>query len=245
MKMMKVMKVSELLLILSCVLCVPADNLHEYIRIAGCSDSGESNGEFMYGLDGEELYYSDFNNKRGVYPQPDFVDGINYGDQIFQFSQGELESCRWNLKLNLVNFKNLPLQLDPPSSPIVYLKDKVELGVQNTLICHVTGFYPAPVKLYWTKNGQNMTEGTSINVPYINTDGSYRQTSRLEFIPQQGDIYSCRVTHPATEPLTRIWDVEVQQPGVGPAVFCGLGLTVGLLGVAAGTFFLVKGNECS
>ncbi|TKS80466.1 hypothetical protein D9C73_014566 [Collichthys lucidus] len=40
-------------------------------------------------------------------------------------------------------------------------------------------------------------------------------------------------------------DVEVKQPGVGPAVFCGLGLTVGLLGVAAGTFFLIKGNECS
>ena len=38
---------------------------------------------------------------------------------------------------------------------------------------------------------------------------------------------------------------EQQQPGVGPAVFCGLGLTVGLLGVAAGTFFLIKGNECS
>lgn len=38
--------------------------------------------------------------------------------------------------------------------------------------------------------------------------------------------------------------VEVKQPGVGPAVFCGLGLTFGLLGVAAGTFFLIKGNEC-
>ena len=28
----------------------------------------------------------------------------------------------------------------------------------------------------------------------------------------------------------------------GPAVFCGLGLTFGLLGVAAGTFFFVKGR---
>lgn len=40
-------------------------------------------------------------------------------------------------------------------------------------------------------------------------------------------------------------DVQVSQPSVGPAVFCGVGLTVGLLGVAAGTFFLIKGNECS
>jgi len=40
-------------------------------------------------------------------------------------------------------------------------------------------------------------------------------------------------------------DVEVALPGVGPAVFCGVGLTLGLLGVATGTFFLVKGNNCN
>ncbi|XP_045897498.1 HLA class II histocompatibility antigen, DQ alpha 2 chain-like, partial [Micropterus dolomieu] len=106
--------------------------------------------------------------------------------------------------------------------------------------------YPAPVKIYWTKNGENVTEGTSINVPFPNTDGSFSQISRLEFIPQQGEIYSCKVQHLALErPLIRIWNVETTPPSVGPAVFCGLGLTVGLLGVAAGTFFLIKGNECS
>ncbi|XP_044197244.1 RLA class II histocompatibility antigen, DP alpha-1 chain-like [Thunnus albacares] len=240
MKVMKVMKVWELLLILS---CVSADIIHEDLNIAGCS---ESDGEFMYALDGEELYYADFTNKRGVYPTPDFIDPISYGDDIFQFSQGELETCKQNLKVDRQAYKDIPLKFDPPSSPIIYPKDDVEFGVQNTLICHVTGFYPAPVEVSWTKNGQKVTEGTSINVPFPNTDGSFRQSSRLEFIPQQGDIYSCRVTHPAlTEPLTRMWDVEEHQPGVGPAVFCGLGLTVGLLGVAAGTFFLIKGNECS
>ncbi|XP_067435440.1 RLA class II histocompatibility antigen, DP alpha-1 chain-like [Thunnus thynnus] len=240
MKVMKVMKVWELLLILS---CVSADILHGDLNIVGCS---ESDGEFMYALDGEELYYADFTNKKAVYPQPDFIDPISYGEDAFQASQANLEICKQNMKVNQQVHKNIPRQLDPPSSTIIYPKDKVEFGVQNTLICHVTGFYPAPVEVYWTKNGQKVTEGTSINVPYPNTDGSYRQSSRLEFIPQQGDIYICRVTHPAlTEPLTRMWDVDVQQPGVGPAVFCGLGLTVGLLGVAAGTFFLIKGNECS
>ncbi|XP_044197245.1 RLA class II histocompatibility antigen, DP alpha-1 chain-like [Thunnus albacares] len=240
MKVMKVMKVWELLLILS---CVSADIIHDNLSIAGCS---ESDGEFMVALDGEELYYADFTNKRAVYPQPDFIDPIRYQEGAFQFSQTNLENCKQNLKVALQAHKDIPLKFDPPSSTIIYPKDKVEFGVQNTLICHVTGFFPAPVEVSWTKNGQKVTEGTSINVPYINTDGSFRQTSRLDFIPQQGDIYICGVTHPAlTEPLTRMWDVEVQQPGVGPAVFCGLGLTVGLLGVAAGTFFLIKGNECS
>merc|ERR1711977_749203 len=85
-----------------------------------------------------------------------------------------------------------------------------------------------------------------INVPYPNKDGSFSQTSRLDFIPQQGDMYSCSVTHPALKlGMTRMYDVNVQLPSIGPAVFCGLGLTVGLLGVASGTFFLIKGNECS
>ncbi len=95
---------------------------------------------------------------------------------------------------------------DPPSNLIIYPRDDVELGQENTLICHVTGFYPAPVNVTWTKNGQKVTEGTSINVPYPNKDNSYNQISRLEFIPQQGDIYSCSVEHLALEePETRTW----------------------------------------
>ena len=95
---------------------------------------------------------------------------------------------------------------DAPSSPVIYPRDDVELEVKNTLICHVTGFYPAPVKFSWTKNGQSVTEGTSVNVPYINKDGTYNQFSKLDFIPQQGDFYSCSVSHPALkEPQTRIW----------------------------------------
>uniref|UniRef100_A0A8D0D4V5 Ig-like domain-containing protein n=1 Tax=Sander lucioperca TaxID=283035 RepID=A0A8D0D4V5_SANLU len=99
-----------------------------------------------------------------------------------------------------INFTNAP------SSVMVYPKEDVELREKNTLICYVTGFYPAPVNFYWTKNGENVTQGTSTNVPYPNKDGSFNQFSRLEFIPQLGDIYSCTVKHLALDqPLTRIW----------------------------------------
>ncbi|KAM6979705.1 HLA class II histocompatibility antigen, DP alpha 1 chain-like [Aplochiton taeniatus] len=134
---------------------------------------------------------------------------------------------------------------DPPVSAI-YTRDVVELGAENTLICHVTGFYPAPVNVWWTRNGQNVTEGVGISVPYPNKDRTYNQFAHLRFTPEEGDIYTCSVEHRAlTEPLTRMWDVEVSPPSVGPAVFCGVGLTLGLLGVATGTFFLIKGNECN
>uniref|UniRef100_A0A3Q1EJR1 Ig-like domain-containing protein n=1 Tax=Acanthochromis polyacanthus TaxID=80966 RepID=A0A3Q1EJR1_9TELE len=98
------------------------------------------------------------------------------------------------LGLDLVSV-HLHCLLDPPSSLIIYTRNDVELGEKNILICHVSGFYPAPVKVSWTKNGEKVTEGTSINIPFPNKDGSFNQISRLEFIPQQGDIYSCSVEH--------------------------------------------------
>ncbi|XP_070848857.1 HLA class II histocompatibility antigen, DP alpha 1 chain-like [Chaetodon trifascialis] len=238
MTMMKMM----LVLVVSCVLCVSAESLHEDLRVAGCSDS---DGEDMYALDGEELWVADFINKKGVEPQPSFIDHMTCPG-CYEGAVANQQICKNNLKVGLEVYKKLPLEQDPPSSPIIYPRDDVELGQKNTLLCHVTGFYPAPVKVNWTKNGQTVTEGTSINVPFPNKDGSFHQVSRLDFVPQLGDMYSCTVEHVALDqPLTRIWDVDVQQPGIGPAVFCGLGLTVGLLGVAAGTFFLIKGNECS
>ncbi|KAK2863593.1 hypothetical protein Q5P01_003126 [Channa striata] len=232
----------KLLLVLSCVLCVSADVLHEDFFISGCS---QTDGEQMFALDGEEMWYADFINKKGEEPLPGFIDGLHYQEGTYEAAVANLQTCKSNLKNDVKAFKDIPLKLDPPSSPMIYTRDDVELGEKNILICHVTGFYPAPVKVHWTKNGEKVTEGTSINVPYFSTEGVFSQMSRLDFVPQQGDIYSCAVEHPALEePLTRMWVVEVQQPSVGPAVFCGLGLTIGLLGVAAGTFFLIKGNEC-
>ncbi|XP_003459300.1 mamu class II histocompatibility antigen, DR alpha chain [Oreochromis niloticus] len=240
------MKMKELFLFLSCVLCVSADALHSDIAINGCSDS---DGEFMYGLDGEEKWYADFNKHTGVDAPPDFIGSFNYQEGAYENAVANQQICRANLKVDSKGMKDFPLEHDAPSGVMIYTRDEVEFGEENTLICHVTGFYPAPVNVSWTKNEQKVTQGSSINVPYPNKDGTFTQISRLEFTPQLGDIYSCKVQHLAlTQPLTKIYEVEASarsDPGVGPSVFCGVGLTVGLFGVAAGTFFLIKGNECS
>ncbi|XP_061566118.1 H-2 class II histocompatibility antigen, A-U alpha chain-like [Cololabis saira] len=216
--------------------------LHENFRFAGCSDS---DGEDTYTLDGEVIWYADFIKKEGVIAVPPFVEPMTLPGG-YEGAEAQLQVCRYNLNVTRTAMKDLPPEKDPPNSPVIYTEDDVELEQENTLICFVSGFYPAPVKVFWTKNGEKVTEGTSINIPLPNKDGSFQQISRLNFIPQQGDMYGCSVEHLAlTEPLTRTWDVETAVPGVGPEVFCGVGLTIGLLGVAAGTFFLVKGNECS
>ncbi|XP_037618743.1 H-2 class II histocompatibility antigen, A-U alpha chain-like isoform X4 [Sebastes umbrosus] len=204
MKLMKMIVV----LVLSGVLCVSAEGLHQDIHILGCS---EVDGEFMYGLDGEELWYADFKNNRGVDPQPSFVDHMSYPEGVLESAKASLQICRTNLQNHRGGFKDLPQEKDAPSSPMIYTHDNVDLGQENILICHVTGFFPAPVNVSWTKNGEKVTVGTTINVPMINKDGTYNQFSTLKFTPQLGDIYSCEVEHLALEqPLTRIWDVEVE-----------------------------------
>ncbi|XP_039681253.1 H-2 class II histocompatibility antigen, A-U alpha chain-like isoform X3 [Perca fluviatilis] len=62
-------------------------------------------------------------------------------------------------------------------------------------------------------------------------------------VTHDGDIYGCTVEHASLEkPQTKFWEADINQTNISPAVFCGLGLFLGLLGVAAGTFFFVKGK---
>uniref|UniRef100_A0A672FRF3 Ig-like domain-containing protein n=1 Tax=Salarias fasciatus TaxID=181472 RepID=A0A672FRF3_SALFA len=231
----------KLLLFLCCVLRVSADAQHSDLAISGCSDS---DGEVMYALDGEEMWYADFDKRVGVEPQPDFIDHMTYREGAYDAAVANQQICKSNLGNSRIGMKDIPLEQDPPSTFIIYPREDVDLDQKNTLLCHVSGFYPAPVSVSWTKNGRNVSEGTAINRPFPNKDGTFRQTARLDFVPKDGDFYSCSVHHPALKtPMTRIWDVERTQPGVGPSVFCGLGLLVGLVGVAVGTFFLIKGND--
>ncbi|XP_048098652.1 H-2 class II histocompatibility antigen, A-K alpha chain-like [Alosa alosa] len=142
---------------------------------------------------------------------------------------------------------NDPLPAQEAQSAVgsaVYPKNYVQLGSDNTLICLVTEFYPPRVTVRWTKNMKNVTSGVTLSRYYMNRDGSFKMFSSLQFTPQEGDMYTCTVEHETLdEPLTRYWDVEVSEPSLGPSVFCGVGLTLGLLGVATGTFFLIKGNQ--
>ncbi|PWS23219.1 hypothetical protein DKP78_14285 [Enterococcus faecium] len=123
----------------------------------------------------------------------------------------------------------------------------MKVDSKNNLICLVTGFYPPRINVTWTKNNEIMTQGVSASQLRINVnDFTFNQFHTLTFTPKEGDIYTCTVEHSALPlPITREYDVEVPEPSLGPSVFCGVGLTLGLLGVATGTFFLVKGNQCN
>ncbi|XP_037539694.1 mamu class II histocompatibility antigen, DR alpha chain-like [Nematolebias whitei] len=197
----------KLVLVLSCVACVCADGkvLHDSFAAVGCS---ESDGVSVLTLDGEEIWHADFARETGVDTLPDFVQHISF-EGLYSLAADGRKVCKENLPKVREGLKDFPTALDPPYS-FIYSAHSVEPGLKNTLICRVSGFCPAPVKVHWTRNGQHVSEGTSINVPFPNKDQTFSQISRLDFIPQLGDIYSCTVEHVALkEPQTRIWDVDV------------------------------------
>nr|ADM21330.1 MHC class IIA antigen [Leiocassis longirostris] len=235
------MKLLLIFFTLMCVTDTEAGVKHHRLDLLACSDTDE---EVMFGVDGEERYYADFKQKKLVNMLPPFADPIDFPGG-YDWAEANIPICKQNLDVCTEDFKDLPVPQDAPQNSI-YTRDDVQLGAQNTLICHFTRFFPPHVTVHWTKNGEDVTDKSTLSQFYPNKDNTFNQFSHLSFTPQEGDIYTCTVEHKALDsPDTRTWEVNVELPSVGPSVFCGVGLFVGLLGVATGTFFLVKGNQCN
>ncbi|KAI4880983.1 hypothetical protein NFI96_013664 [Prochilodus magdalenae] len=231
-----------LILLSAALLHTQAKVYHADIGMTLCSDTDK---EDIYGLDGEEKWHADFSQGKGVITNPEFADHFTYEEGAYDTAVSNLALCKHNLEAVI---KSSAFPPEPKIAPrtSVYSEDDVQLGSKNTLICYITGFYPPHVSVSWTRNNVNITDPDTLSRYYPISDGTFKLISRLSFTPEQGDIYTCTVEHTAlSRPLTKTWDVQVALPGVGPSVYCGVGLAAGLLGVAVGTFFLVKGNNCN
>ncbi|XP_018607048.2 H-2 class II histocompatibility antigen, A-U alpha chain-like [Scleropages formosus] len=216
---------------------------HIDISVVACQ-TGDIYPEAEEELDGDELMYIDFKKKDWVGTMPDFLQQWS-GENIVTGALANYEVCKNNLNVS-IEVEKLPEEIDPPQATI-YPRNDVLLGERNILICFVNNFFPPPVKVKWTKNDVEVTEGVTLSRYYPNKDFTFRQYSTVPITPQEGDVYSCTVEHKGLpEPETRLWEPEIQEVlDIRKTIFCGIGLTLGLLGVGVGTFFLIKGNNCN
>uniref|UniRef100_A0A8C6WRS7 Ig-like domain-containing protein n=1 Tax=Neogobius melanostomus TaxID=47308 RepID=A0A8C6WRS7_9GOBI len=223
-------------------------NFHQSVSFGGCSNPDpipdpKLRGEEMFGLDGEVYAYADFDRQEAIYPQPEFVDHITYPGSYYEAVSNQ-NTCRYNLRVLNEKMKEFPLPLEPPGDPLLYPRAHLRPLQPNTLVCRASGFYPAPVVFSWTRDRQNISS-SSVSQAFPHSDGTFTQFSTIKLLPQEGEVYSCSLEHPALrERATRLWTVQFQSPSLAPSVFCAVGLALGLVGVAVGTFFLVKGNKC-
>ncbi|XP_063051576.1 mamu class II histocompatibility antigen, DR alpha chain-like isoform X2 [Engraulis encrasicolus] len=195
------MAVSGIFLILIGIIHTQAKIVHVDTALNGCSDS---DGDFMYVLDGEELGHADWEAKQLVVTLPKFAIPPPYPEGIYETAVINQQLCKANLETAIRFYRNPPEPQAPPMSSI-YPRDDVTLGTANTLICLVTGFYPPRLIITWTKNNKNITMGTSNSQLRMNgQDGSFTQFFTLKFTPEESDIYTCIVEHSALDrPMTK------------------------------------------
>ncbi|KAK7886783.1 hypothetical protein WMY93_026404 [Mugilogobius chulae] len=225
-------------------LCI-FSNSHELRYFVGCYYNGTA--EVIYDFDGDLALYIDFIHNNVIFTMPPFIhfDPSPYVN-IFRNAVRAKKSClgaQSMIHLLKLPESEAPEVKDAPES-ILYPAVEVHPGVENTLVCFVNRFYPPVATVTWTKNNLPVSKGVSTSSYIPNNDQTFHLFSSITFSPEQGDVYSCTVEHPALEaPKTRIWDVDLKShQDLALDLYCGMGLTVALLGVAIGTFLIVKGR---
>uniref|UniRef100_A0A3P8WTG0 MHC class II alpha chain N-terminal domain-containing protein n=1 Tax=Cynoglossus semilaevis TaxID=244447 RepID=A0A3P8WTG0_CYNSE len=175
-----------------------SSGLHVDLAIVGCSDT---DGEQAYNLDGEEVWYADFVNKRGVDPQPSFIDHISYVEGAYTQAEVNQQICRSSLKTGLEAIKDIPLEngKEKMLSPESLEKDGVELErVHQITFLGVT----VDDTINWKAHIENVQ--TKVARSFIH--------SHLEYTPRSGEKISCVVEHASlSKPLVTDWETKTGQ----------------------------------
>lgn len=224
--------------------CVFSQYSHEIRFVVGCFYNGTV--QVIYEIDGDLALHADFQNKKVVVDMPPYVHfDISPFPHLYKNADKAKKTCLLAQLIAKEILKDIegPEVQDPPES-ILYPADEVQKGVENSLICFVNRFYPPRVKITWTKNNQPVSEGVSNSSYLPNNDQTFHCFSTLTFMPEHGDVYSCTVEHSALDmPKSRIWDVDLKShQDLALDLYCGGGLVVAFMGVATGTFLIVKGR---
>lgn len=89
----------------------------------------------------------------------------------------------------------------------VYTRTPGELGKENTLICHVSNFYPPEISIELLRNGEEIPGALQTDLTF-EENWQYHLTKHVPFTPGKGEIYSCRVTHMGN-PKPYIWEPDM------------------------------------
>ncbi|XP_012990628.3 H-2 class II histocompatibility antigen, A-F alpha chain-like isoform X2 [Esox lucius] len=174
--------------------------VHVYDVIKACSETEQFNMIIL--VDDEEYGYVDLKKNATVTTLPDFATPV---DCPICLTYAEQESQRAEREISIFSKETQEAKVRP--DVMLYPKEEVAQGTRNSLVCFVNNFFPPPVQVKWTKNDENITERAEAGRYATNSDNTFYHFSTLTFTPEEGDIYTCTVEHPALDnPLTKIWD---------------------------------------
>ncbi|CAJ1055694.1 beta-2-microglobulin [Xyrichtys novacula] len=87
---------------------------------------------------------------------------------------------------------------------VVYSRDPGEFGKDNTLICHVSNFYPPNLKIVLEKDGVELEKANQTDLAF-NQNWHFHLTKSVAFKPNSGEKFICRVIHD-TETKDYAWE---------------------------------------
>lgn len=92
-----------------------------------------------------------------------------------------------------------------PSPPFISLhySETEELRASNfvQLLCLISGYLPESIGVSWQKDGKNIESGFTTTSPAQSANGRFSSASSLKVRREDwtsGSLYSCQVTHSAT-----------------------------------------------
>lgn len=225
--------------------CASSQTSHVLRYVVGCNYN--DNIQVIYEMDEDLALRADFKNNDIVVTLPSYIHfDMGPYPHLFRDANKAKDACFFAQAAGKEILKDIdtPEVQDPPES-ILYPADEVQRGEENSLVCFVNRFHPPRVEVTWTKNNHPVTEGVSVSSYIPNSDQTFHCFSILTFVPEHGDVYSCTVEHSALDaPKIRVFDVDLRShQDLAFDLYCGGGLTVALVGVAVGTFLIVKGRN--
>ncbi|XP_043939270.1 H-2 class II histocompatibility antigen, A-Q alpha chain-like [Protopterus annectens] len=210
-----------------------------------CEKDARSPGQYSFMWDKDDMFDVDLAKKETVYHAPD----------IQKFAHYQAEGGLQNMAVCYHNLDNWMKRPNPPVGSavqpkfvVVYPEEPAIPEVPNKLVCSVDGFFPSVLNITWYKNGNPVYEGVEITEFYPRDDAYFRRFAFLNFLPKEGDTYTCKVEHPGLQsPIEKQWEGEIPSPETETTetVVCALGLAVGVLGILIGTLLVIKGMRQS
>uniref|UniRef100_A0A8C9XDH4 Ig-like domain-containing protein n=1 Tax=Sander lucioperca TaxID=283035 RepID=A0A8C9XDH4_SANLU len=155
--------------------------VHIYQRMYGCEwddETGEVNGFWQYGYDGEDFISFDLKTETWIAPKQQAVISKHKLDnnkaRIAQDKHYLTQICPEYLKKYVNYGRSSLLRTEVPSVSLL------QKSPSSPVSCHATGFYPDRAMMFWRKDGEELHEDVDLGEILPNHDGSFQMSVDLD-----------------------------------------------------------------
>ncbi|XP_042202289.1 major histocompatibility complex class I-related gene protein-like [Callorhinchus milii] len=206
---------------------------HYAQAITGCEvrEDGTTYEHFTMAFDGEDFLSFDKNDLRWISAVPEAQTlrrKLDNDTDINQYCKQVLENdCPTWMEEYYQYSKSTFQRQSRPDVSVSYRRD---VGGRALLSCLVTGFYPRPIEVTWTRDGNTVHEVESSGV-LPNHDHTFQTVKQMELeTGSAGDQgFSCLVEHSSLQGVLEVpWDGKTGRTPAGSTSWI-LGLIIGAL----------------